>query len=70
MQPSDVIAQIQETQRVQDTQGHEFPGQTNTYSFPAPFALRLALKFRRIKGLEFTKYMGEWFGVFRAQKHG
>jgi len=30
--------------------------------------LRIWLKLKRIKGLEFEKYNGEWYGLFRAQK--
>lgn len=59
---------ISEAQLKQDLEGHEHPDQTLVFTFTCPTFLRWVLKFKRIKGLEFERYNGEWYGLFRAQK--
>jgi hypothetical protein len=64
----EIIQGIFNCQLKQDREGHEHPGQSQTFTFRAPFWIRLYLRLRGFEGLTFDKYAGEWWGVFRAQK--
>jgi len=64
----EVIEGIENAQRIQDAEGHEHPGQTQTFTFSAPWYLRWYLRLCFIKGLVFERYNDEWYGIFRAQK--
>lgn len=59
---------IRNAQYLQDTEGHEHPDQTQVFTFACPALLRWWLACKRIKGLTFERYNGEWYGIFRAQK--
>lgn len=63
-----VTASMEMVQGLQDSQGAEHPGETNTYTFMAPLSLRLWLRLRRYEGLTFERYQGHWWGIFRAVK--
>ena len=64
----EILTQIKDAQALQDAEGHEHPGLTQVFSFPAPWLVRFWLKLKAIKGLTFEYYNNEWYGIYRAQK--
>jgi hypothetical protein len=64
----EIIQGMLQAQRLQDEEGASHPGETQVYTFQAPFLIRLWLRLRRYEGLTFVKYAGEVHGIFRAVK--
>jgi len=64
----EILTEIKRVQSVQDTEGHEHPGLTQVFSFPAPWLVRVWLRLKFIHGLTFELYNSEWYGIYRAQK--
>lgn len=65
---SKIIEGIDEAQFLQDSEGGDNPGKVQVFSFPCPLVERVLLKIRRIRGLEFEYYNGQWYGIYRAHK--
>lgn len=63
-----ILKGIANAQTIQDQEGHEHPNEVQVYSFECPLLPRLLLKLRNIDGLEFEKYQGTWWGIYRARK--